>query len=168
MTKKDGKPCKKCGTSDWWNSGGCKMCERVYRQENPDKVAEKNRKFKEANREKLAEKSRRYYHENKERVSKAKKKYQQDDLARNVSWTKRYRARKTKNGGKFTQAEWRALCERYGNKCLCCGKDDVKLTCDHVIPVSHGGSSNIDNIQCLCHPCNCSKGDRHIDYRPYG
>jgi 5-methylcytosine-specific restriction endonuclease McrA len=76
----------------------------------------------------------------------------------------RRRTAKTKAGGSFTAAEWKALCKKYGNRCLACGKKR-KLTADHVIPVSKGGSSNISNIQPLCGPCNSSKRDKTLDYR---
>jgi 5-methylcytosine-specific restriction endonuclease McrA len=39
------------------------------------------------------------------------------------------------------------------------------LTEDHVVPLSLGGSNDIDNIQPLCKSCNSSKRGRHIDYR---
>jgi 5-methylcytosine-specific restriction endonuclease McrA len=56
------------------------------------------------------------------------------------------------------------LCEKYHKRCLCCDKRR-KLTADHVIPVSKGGTSDISNIQPLCQPCNSSKGAKIIDYR---
>jgi 5-methylcytosine-specific restriction endonuclease McrA len=74
------------------------------------------------------------------------------------------RTKKTEAGGSFTAQEWLDLCEAYDNRCLCC--DEVKpLTADHVLPISKGGTSWISNIQPLCLPCNCSKGDKEIDYR---
>jgi 5-methylcytosine-specific restriction endonuclease McrA len=66
--------------------------------------------------------------------------------------------------GCFTRSEFKALCLRYGNVCLCCGKRRV-LVPDHVIPLSRGGSNDISNIQPLCGKCNASKGARTIDYR---
>jgi 5-methylcytosine-specific restriction endonuclease McrA len=48
---------------------------------------------------------------------------------------------------------------------LCCGRPDVKLTQDHVVPLARGGSNLIDNIQPLCASCNSSKGTQTIDYR---
>ena len=66
--------------------------------------------------------------------------------------------------GSFTSAEWFALCKLYGNRCLCCGKRK-KLTADHVIPVAKGGTSNIDNIQPLCGPCNAHKHTGTTDFR---
>ena len=49
--------------------------------------------------------------------------------------------------------------------CLCCGKIDVALTMDHVIPLSKGGEHNISNIQPLCGICNSKKNTKAIDYR---
>ena len=63
--------------------------------------------------------------------------------------------------GTFTRQEFKAL----GNTCLRCGRADVPMTADHVIPLSKGGSNNIENIQPLCGSCNSAKKDRHIDYR---
>jgi 5-methylcytosine-specific restriction endonuclease McrA len=74
------------------------------------------------------------------------------------------RTKKTAAGGTYTYAQWIALCDKCNNCCLCCGKKR-KLTADHVIPVAKGGTSNIDNIQPLCGPCNSSKGTKTTDYR---
>lgn len=75
-----------------------------------------------------------------------------------------YFTRRTKAGGSFTAQEWKSLCRFYDYRCLCCHKK-TKLTPDHIIPVSKGGTSNIENIQPLCLPCNCRKRARIIDYR---
>jgi 5-methylcytosine-specific restriction endonuclease McrA len=66
----------------------------------------------------------------------------------------------------FTSQEWRDLCEHYDHHCLRCGKVFDILSPDHVIPVSKGGGNGINNIQPLCWPCNRSKGNKTIDYRP--
>lgn len=72
--------------------------------------------------------------------------------------------------GDFTQQEWNDLLDRYENKCLCCGKKaedtrEGKLTQDHVIPLSLGGTNYISNIQPLCFSCNAKKHTKMTDYR---
>ena len=43
--------------------------------------------------------------------------------------------------------------------CHWCGKRAKKLTIDHVVPVSRGGTNEIDNLVFACFDCNC-KGKR--------
>lgn len=76
------------------------------------------------------------------------------------------RARKAGAEGCFTANEWLDLCERTGNRCVCCGSTG-KLSADHIVPLIKGGSNNIDNIQPLCKPCNSKKHTTVIDYRPW-
>lgn len=52
----------------------------------------------------------------------------------------------------------------HGCRCLCCGETE-KIELDHVIPVSLGGSNDVDNLQPLCRSCNSKKADRYIDFR---
>ena len=76
----------------------------------------------------------------------------------------RRRALKVGNGGAHTQAEWDALCEKYGYRCLCCLKV-LPLEIDHVLPLTKGGTDDIGNLQPLCAGCNKRKSNKHIDYR---
>jgi hypothetical protein len=43
-----------------------------------------------------------------------------------------------------------------GNCVLCASIEN--LTIDHIVPLSKGGSDNIENLQCLCSHCNRKKG----------
>ena len=54
----------------------------------------------------------------------------------------------------------RAIFARDRWTCQYCGRERGKLTVDHVIPRSKGGSSAWDNIVTCCGPCNRRKGDR--------
>ena len=53
-------------------------------------------------------------------------------------------------------------------RCVICGrgaKDGVKLHVDHIIPVSKGGKSELNNLRTLCDQCNLGKGN---SYDPNG
>ncbi len=65
-----------------------------------------------------------------------------------------------------TFGEWELLKKQYGYTCPCCKKSepDIKLTEDHIIPLSKGGSDLIENIQPLCRSCNCKKYTKIIKY----
>jgi 5-methylcytosine-specific restriction endonuclease McrA len=78
----------------------------------------------------------------------------------------RRRTRLLKAKGSFTQQEFTELCNKYGNKCLCCGATDKKLHADHIISLKNHGTNDIGNIQPLCKPCNSKKHIKTIDYRP--
>ena len=54
----------------------------------------------------------------------------------------------------------RALFARDGWRCVYCGTTNGRLTLDHVIPRSRGGSTNWENVVCSCVPCNLRKGGR--------
>jgi len=66
--------------------------------------------------------------------------------------------------GSHTIEEWEALKDSYGNLCASCGKK-IKLTKDHIIPLSKGGTDYIENIQPLCRNCN-SRKHNHIHESP--
>jgi 5-methylcytosine-specific restriction endonuclease McrA len=74
------------------------------------------------------------------------------------------RAKKWGVAGAWTADEFLALCAKYGNRCLCCGRRDP-LSPDHVVPISLGGPNAISNLQPLCCQCNRDKYTTTTDYR---
>ena len=79
---------------------------------------------------------------------------------------RRRRAMKYEALGFYTLGEWELLKKQYGYTCPCCGKKEpeIKLTEDHIIPLSKGGTNWIDNIQPLCKSCNSKKHTKIIKY----
>ena len=70
-----------------------------------------------------------------------------------------YKFQKRNAVGYHTFGEWETLKAQYNYTCPCCHKSEpqIKLTEDHIIPLSKGGSNNIENIQPLCQSCNSRK-----------
>lgn len=81
------------------------------------------------------------------------------------SWLKNRRNRMPKIG-EHTFGEWELLKKQYGYVCPCCKRKEpeIKLTEDHIIPLSKGGSDYIENIQPLCQNCNSKKHTKIIKY----
>ena len=85
------------------------------------------------------------------------------------SWLKnRHWIRKKNAEGSHTFGEWELLKKQYGYKCPACKRKEpeIKLTEDHIVPLSKGGSDYIENIQPLCKSCNCMKSAKII--KKYG
>lgn len=61
--------------------------------------------------------------------------------------------------GTFTLQQWLDLKKKHKHCCAKCGVNEMfaKITKDHIIPLSKGGSNNISNIQPLCGSCNSKK-----------
>jgi len=79
----------------------------------------------------------------------------------NISHLKARRyARERGAEGSHILQEWIDLKEIFNNKCGYC-REEKKLTKDHIIPLSEGGTDYIYNIQPLCRNCN-SKKWKHI------
>lgn len=108
----------------------------------------------------IKEYARTYASKNRERINRL-----------SVEWGKRNRPKKNANmrarrgsGGSVSHSQWIEICNKYENLCVCCLRKE-KLTFDHVIPVSKGGRTDVDNAQPLCSKCNQSKGAKVIDFR---
>jgi|TARA_Y100000310_G_scaffold59983_1_gene55371 5-methylcytosine-specific restriction endonuclease McrA len=50
--------------------------------------------------------------------------------------------------------------DSYGEECKYCEKElNIRtIACDHIIPLSKGGESVIENLQLICKTCNTRKG----------
>ena len=50
------------------------------------------------------------------------------------------------------------LLEKWGRSCVYCGKTNVPLEVEHLIPRARGGSNRVSNLTLACAPCNQKKG----------
>lgn len=86
-------------------------------------------------------------------------------LAKNPHKIKEYnsarRARVINAEGRFTDQDFEAICLRQKGRCAACKKKG-KLTADHIVALSKGGSNRPSNIQGLCLSCNSQKHARDL------
>jgi 5-methylcytosine-specific restriction endonuclease McrA len=59
-----------------------------------------------------------------------------------------------------TPAQWAEICEVSGHACAYCLRLGLKLTRDHVEPISRGGRDEPSNVVPACTSCNSSKGKK--------
>ena len=53
--------------------------------------------------------------------------------------------------------------ERDDYSCQYCGAHGVSLECDHIVPVAHGGTHDLENLTTACKPCNRSKAAKTLE-----
>ena len=118
------------------------------------------------NKDKYKETKKVYYQKNKEEIIKKVKNWNKNhpkERSKYMTFVNSVRrGRKLANGGTFTKEEWLLLIDKHEHKCYYCKQIVGKLTIDHYIPLSKGGSNFIDNIVPACFSCNCKKGNKLI------
>jgi 5-methylcytosine-specific restriction endonuclease McrA len=111
----------------------------------------------------------------KDRQRYARDREKRKAAVREYDWARRYPERNQVKGARrrsreraaentLTFEQWELLKSLAGHRCLDCG-ESKPLTVDHVVPIAHGGKTNVWNIQPLCRSCNCSKQDKIEDFR---
>jgi len=129
----------------------CKPCRSVYLSRwyaaNP------------AQRARLAANKRRYKTEDPIRFAEQVHRYKTSERGRflGVRDFHTRRARILGNPGTWTEHDIFLLRLLQDGRCAMCGLRK-KLTVDHIVPASVGGSNAPDNLQLLCLQCNSSKG----------
>lgn len=144
---------------------------RQWQKDNPERAAEANRAYRKANKNAISSRHRKAYQEKAMQPG-----FRDEQNAYRRDWLRaggknnereihrRYARRKAMNGGELARDEWEYLLYKYHGKCCACGATGV-LEPDHIIPVSKGGTNDIDNRQPLCRSCNAKKRDRIADFR---
>lgn len=108
--------------------------------------------------------SERWRKNNRALARKLAQRWTKNNPQKDILRVEKRRAKKNNAIGEYSLEEWNELCRSYGYKCACCRKER-KLTVDHIVPISAGGSNFINNIQPLCLSCNDTKGTKIISYR---
>ena len=181
MNSEPCKYCKKCRnikpisefSPDKRNKDGlqtiCKVCSnennKKYYAKHPEKCRKRTAEWAALHPERVKEYKKAWRARRSQHVFEYNKNWKTNNREKVNMHTRNQRARKYKAPGNgITAEEWKNICEKYGNRCLACGKIG-KLTLDHVMPISKGGLHESSNVQPLCRTCNAKKGTKTIDYR---
>ena len=147
---------------------------KEWKIKNKDKVInyrinnkEKSREYRRRNREKDIEadnkRSNEWRKKNYDKVSIYMKKWASENKDKYKKYNHKRRASKKANGGFYTDAEWEECLEFFNYKCAYSGKPMERISVDHIVPLSKGGTSYISNIV----PCelriNNSKGSKDLE-----
>jgi 5-methylcytosine-specific restriction endonuclease McrA len=113
-----------------------------------------------------AQRSREYKARHVERVRANRRKWAKENPLKNKISHLNNQAKRRQAEGSFTCEEWETKKKEYNYFCSACGKQEpeIKLSVDHIQPLSRGGTNYIDNIQPLCMPCNSRKNAKTIKY----
>ncbi len=146
------------------NADKVKEQKKKYRAENKEKIQayDKNRRTDKKTRETVLQQCRNWKASNKERVKAYNQKYAAEHPEYFRAAAKR-RATLTKALVKtLTPEEWENA-KLYFGGCAYCGKQLKKLTKDHFIPLSKGGTYTAENILPSCRSCNSSKSNKSFE-----
>ncbi len=73
--------------------------------------------------------------------------------------------KRLQRGLRLSDSEWLPLVaqilKRDGHACTYCGAKE-KLTADHVVPLTRGGTNDPSNLTACCLPCNTKKGNKLV------
>lgn len=146
------------------------------------KRKEYQREYYKKNIERIKKRHKKWYREHFEEYKESKKaynkKYEKQYPERSQFSSNRYWSRKRNSDvkGSFTFKQWQTKKKQYHYCCAYCGiieKEAIRtqgyrLTIDHIVPPSRGGSDYISNIVPACKHCNSSKNadvwkPRHFD-----
>lgn len=186
-----GKPCPKGHVENHYVGGGCVVCARTrVRAANSLKYktddAYRNKALEDSRQRRLAIKSdpkrledenagfRRRYQEKandpewrkqaRDKWREMKREYYRNNPQACKAQNHKRRARMMGAEGYHTADDIIRILAEQNYKCVYCPADLTEsYHVDHIMPLALGGPNWPENIQCLCPPCNISKGAKHPD-----
>lgn len=136
------------------------------RGRDPEVPKRSGKKWREKNREFDRSRAAIWRKNNPELAASVTRAWRQKNKDKRLAAQNRRRARKKGGGGSYLPSDIREIFFAQKGRCALCG---VKLSAnqqiDHIVPLAKGGTSNRNNLQILCRPCNASKGAKdQIDF----
>jgi hypothetical protein len=98
--------------------------------------------------------------ENRENENRRKKEWKNKNKDKAYAMICRRRHREANLFVEFNYWKWKRTLFYFGYRCCYCGKSKVKITKDHIVPISQGGETSHANLIPACFSCNSSKGKK--------
>ena len=141
------------------NNDKVKTYQKKYREENKEKIKEKDMKYRENNKDKEAIRRIKYYEANIGKYRIQHKKYKSENKEKiNIATNKR-RAIKRSLPATLTIEQWESSKMYFDNKCVYCG-EKLPLEKEHFLAITKSGEFTVDNIIPSCRICNCNKHNK--------
>jgi len=121
---------------------------KMYRENNPDKMTARNVNYRKNNYESEIDRIRKYHHEHPEKLR--------------CHANKRRATKLGASGRGISDTDEAVLKDEYAHMCVYCGRKDVSLTVDHIVPLSRGGDHDIENATVCCKSCNSKKKNNSL------
>jgi len=64
---------------------------------------------------------------------------------------------------RLSEVEWSVILAAWNYRCAYCGTKPERLSQDHIVPLSRGGSHTADNVVPACMPCNQKKNTKSLE-----
>ena len=161
----------------------CKECNRqLYREyyhsdleDNRKRGVKRQQKYRENPevQEVNREQAKAWYRQNKKKAIDRRREWRKTPSGRwsiiKSNWKRNKAQKDVINTLSFDDIEFLLVLQN--NECAKCYKEftsdrNSKYTIDHIIPLSLGGGLVLENVQLLCQPCNSSKNNKIVFYRP--
>lgn len=141
------------------NSDKMKQYARSSRAKHLDARRTRDQQWRLAHVDENRERSRQWYIDNRDRHRLRVKRWRRDNPEADIRHGALRRGRKQGAEGIYSTDDLKRIFAVQKGRCAACHKKE-KLTADHIIPLSKGGTNWPRNIQGLCPSCNSRKNAR--------
>jgi len=146
----------------------CRQCtsaaNKEWREKNRDHNKKRLAKWESENKEsrKIRQRKSELTESQRERKNRKMREWRKNNPEKAARHCNNKRAKRRSAEGKFTNDEWKAVVDHFSGRCVYCGEKG-KMTVEHVVPLSRGGTNYIENIVPACLGCNASKGKKTVE-----
>lgn len=130
--------------------------QRTYLLKNADKIHKRRQNHRKENADKIREQQKIYYELNRDKILERQKIYLQTPEGKNSQARGSQKRRAIKNKCHSLPYKPEDILNLFNGECAYCGSK-VKLTLDHFIPITKGGSDVQGNLLPACGSCNSKK-----------